>query len=225
MRVYRASGVIKPGGKIVSIEVNGDNLPMPEERRTRSMNFRMTRMAALVLAAVISGAPAFAEKLIDRSVLTGMLVPVTGEGSRAIDLSVPFARNSADLTITAERQLDELAAALAGERLRRFRVEVYGHTDASGSAEYNLKLSLARAAETVHYLVERHGLDRYRFRHGGYGEERLLTGLAPYSPRHRRVEIIVKDADLALPERTENKQGDGSDEKTPGEGGGLRAVQ
>ena len=95
------------------------------------------------------------------------LVPVTGEKTRSLDLTVPFARDSAKLTKAARLQLDELAAALSGEKLRGFRVEVYGHTDASGSAEYNLKLSKARASETVRYLVERGGLDRRRFRHRG----------------------------------------------------------
>ena len=206
---------------------------MSRGREAAGKIFQIAQIAALLLAAVLAVGPAFAAKPIDRVELTGKLVPVTGETTRSLDLTVPFARESAKLTEAARLQLDELAAALSGEKLRKFRVEVYGHTDASGSAEYNLKLSKARASETVRYLVERGGLDRRRFRHEGYGEERLLLGFPPNSPRHRRVEVVVVNEGFALPEsagthsREEGnvKRGERSDEKTRGEGGGLRAVQ
>ena len=87
--------------------------------------------------------------------------------------------------------LAERGAALAGERLAPYDVGIYGHTDASGRAAYNLTLSQARAAAVVRYLVERFGFEAARFRHEGYGEERLLEGLAPNAAAHRRVEIVV----------------------------------
>ena len=206
---------------------------MSRGREAAGKTFQIAQIAALLLAAVLAVGPAFAAKPIDRVELTRGLVPVTGEKTRSLDLTVPFTRESAKLTEAARLQLDELAAALSGEKLRKFRVEVYGHTDASGSAEYNLKLSKARASETVRYLVERGGLDRRRFRHEGYGEERLRFGLDPRSPRHRRVEVVVVNEGFALPESAGThskeegnvKKGDGSDGKTRGEGGGLRAVQ
>lgn len=128
---------------------------------------------------------------LDRQELTARLVPVTGETRTSVDLTVPFARNSARLTPTAREQLDELGAALAGERLKPYDVGVYGHTDASGKAAYNQKLSERRAGAVVRYLVQRYSLEPQRFRHGGYGEERLLEDIAVNSPRHRRVEIVV----------------------------------
>ena len=154
----------------------------------------------LALAVVLTATPVVhadedtmvpAVEEIGRAALTGRLVPITGEDRRSVDLTVPFARGSAELTAKAKRQLTELAHALAGERLRDFEVGVYGHTDASGSAAYNRKLSEARAAAVVRYLTERFALDPARFRHAGYGEERLLEGLDPSSPRNRRVEIVV----------------------------------
>ena len=146
--------------------------------------------AALFLAAAV--APATAQNItLDRTTLTGRLVPITGETERSVDLTVPFRRGSAELTEAARRQLDELGAALAGAALRRFAVGVYGHTDASGPAAFNLALSEKRAAAVVSYLVGRFALDPARFRHGGYGETRLLEGFPPTSPRHRRVEILV----------------------------------
>ena len=206
---------------------------MSKERETTGGTFRMAQIAALVLASALAVTPAFAAEPVGRAELTKGLVPVTGEETRSLDLVVPFARDSAKLTGAARRQLDELAAALSGDKLQIFRVEVYGHTDASGSAAYNLKLSRSRAAEAVRYLVEERGLDAGRFRHEGYGEERLLTGLDPRSPSHRRVEVVVTGERFALPreagkqskEADDVKKGGGSDEKTKGEEGGLRAVQ
>ena len=155
--------------------------------------------AVLCLGLAGAGAPVLAT---DRDTLTGQLVPVTGEESRSVDLAVAFAKNAADLTDVARDQLDELGAALAGEKLAPYDVGVYGHTDASGPSEFNLKLSRARAEAVVRYLVERFDFEASRFRHEGYGEERLLEGLDPNASAHRRVEIVVfapppRDAEVA----------------------------
>ena len=155
---------------------------------------RALRLAGLGLTVFVVAAPVYVgEKApaLDREELTGRLVPVTGESQRSVDLTVPFARNSARLAAAAREQLDELGAALGGERLAPFSVGVYGHTDASGRAAYNQKLSQKRAAAVVQYLVQGFSLDPKRFRAAGYGEERLLEGIDADSPRHRRVEIVV----------------------------------
>lgn len=154
---------------------------------------RMSWAGGLCLAAFAAGAPVFppVESPLRRAELTAQLVPVTGETERSVDLTVPFARGSVELTAMARRQLDELGAALGGRKLRGLEVGIYGHTDVTGPAAYNLALSKRRALAVVTYLVEYSGLDRARFRHEGYGEERLLEGVAPRSPRHRRVEVVV----------------------------------
>lgn len=155
---------------------------------------RALRLAGLGFTVWVVAAPVVAAEkapTLGREELTGMLVPVTGEVQRSVDLTVPFARDSAKLTAPAQEQLDELGAALAGDKLKPFGVGVYGHTDASGKAAYNQKLSEERAVAVVQYLVRRFSLEPKRFRHAGYGEKRLLTGIDANSPRHRRVEIVV----------------------------------
>ena len=191
----------------------------------------IARIAVALLAGVLLGAPAFASDPVGRAELTKRLVPVTGETSSSVDLSVPFAKASAGLTEAARRQLDELAAALATEALEGLDVAVRGHTDASGSAEYNRKLSQARAAAVVRYLVEMHRLDGDRFRHEGHGEERLLPGIDPNSPRHRRVEIEVMARSVAAPpdggtmaEQPEEPDAGNRDEGE-GEQGDLQPIQ
>ena len=96
---------------------------MSRSKDAKGMNFRTAPAAAVLLSAALAGAPAFAAKPLDRAALTKGLVPVTGEKTRSLDLTVPFARDSAKLTEAARAQLAELAAALSGEKLRRFRVE------------------------------------------------------------------------------------------------------
>lgn len=176
--------------------------------------------AGVCLAAAVSLAPVYPT----HEALIQGLVPITGERLRSVDLAVSFARNSAELTEPARERLAELGKALADERLRGFDVGVYGHTDATGAAAHNRKLSEMRAGAVVGYLVERAGLDRARFRHGGFGEERLLEGVPPDSPRHRRVEVVVYGGGGG-PEgaESEGKDGEGPGEKT--DESGLQAIR
>ena len=55
------------------------------------------------------------------------------------------------------------------EQQSELEFEIEGHTDAIGSAAYNLELSYSRARSVLNYLVKR-GLERSRFRTKGFGE-------------------------------------------------------
>jgi outer membrane protein OmpA-like peptidoglycan-associated protein len=50
-------------------------------------------------------------------------------------------------------------------------VELWGHTDSVGSAQYNLRLSRERAATVVRYLVQKFGIGTHRISGIGFGEE------------------------------------------------------
>ncbi len=52
-------------------------------------------------------------------------------------------------------------------------VEIGGHTDSDGSADYNKQLSLKRAQSVVTYLVQK-GIERGRLKEKGYGAEKPL---------------------------------------------------
>ena len=208
--------------------------PLPPGREAPPFFASPARAAPhLVLAAVLTAAPAahadehtmvHAAGEMGRAELVGRLVPVTGEERRSVDLTVPFARGSAELTAKAKRQLTELGHALAGERLRDFEVGVYGHTDASGSAAYNRTLSEARAAAVVQHLIRRFALDAARFRHAGYGEDRLLEGVDPRSPRHRRVEIVVFAPEHGNTQAKEDRGHVESEEDRAPDKAGLQAI-
>ncbi|HET7408935.1 MAG TPA: OmpA family protein [Paracoccaceae bacterium] len=102
------------------------------------------------------------------------------------DLLVTFELESARLTSQARENLEAFARALRNPALAGLRFAVEGHTDSSGSPEYNLKLSKARAASVVAYLVG-HGIAPDRLKSAGFGETRpRLTD--PWHPDNRRVE-------------------------------------
>jgi outer membrane protein OmpA-like peptidoglycan-associated protein len=77
--------------------------------------------------------------------------------------------------------------------LRKFNktiVDVYGHTDNSGSDQYNLDLSQRRAVAVATILANQ-GVDRRRFYITGKGEEDPIASNSSESGRsqNRRVEI------------------------------------
>jgi outer membrane protein OmpA-like peptidoglycan-associated protein len=88
----------------------------------------------------------------------------------------------------------ELLARIAGILLTStdFRIDILGHTDDVGSAEYNIQLSERRARAVREYLVEA-GLDESLISTTGHGKERPLVEGADAEARakNRRVEIAI----------------------------------
>ena len=82
-------------------------------------------------------AAAHATEIIGRDVLIDKLYPITGEPVKTVNLAIPFAFGSARLEAAANKQLDELGAALASERMEGLVVGVFGHTDAPGPPAHN----------------------------------------------------------------------------------------
>ena len=66
------------------------------------------------------------------------------------------------------------------ERIRKvnqwFVMRIDGHTDSTGSASYNEKLSLKRAIVVASYLVNNEGFDPNRIFVKGFGAERQRGG-------------------------------------------------
>ena len=161
-------------------------------------------MRVLIGAAILSGAAIGQEasvesagvseegaEIVDRHSLETELTPVTGEPLPAVDLYISFEFDSAVLTQSAKRQLEELAAALNSEALKGAAFGVYGHTDASGSAGYNLALSEKRAAAVSTFLTETASVEPDRLTRRGFGKTRLKDPLRPYDSANRRVEIVM----------------------------------
>lgn len=128
--------------------------------------------------------------LLDTRTLIGKLTPVTGEISY-VNLHIPFKLNSADLTGEAETQLTYLGEALQSPELAGLEIGIFGHTDASGSAMYNMALSDQRAQTVRQFLLEKFDLQEARLTAKGYGEDRLLDSEHPNAAKNRRVEIVT----------------------------------
>lgn len=107
-----------------------------------------------------------------------------------IDLDIRFEKDSADLSPDAESQIEELAAALADPLISGDRIEIKGHTDATGSDEYNLDLSIRRAEAVRALLTDAYRVDPARLDIAGMGEFMLKNPSDPESGVNRRVEIV-----------------------------------
>ena len=134
-------------------------------------------------------APAGAGPGVPTRALRGVRVSDAPEGPPSISLQVHFAYDSAELDNESLLTLNALGRALASEQLRGQSIEVVGHTDAQGSAEYNDALSQRRAAAVVGYIVRRFALDGSRISSRGMGERQLHDPGRPEAAVNRRVEI------------------------------------
>ena len=112
-----------------------------------------------------------------------------GPAQVSVMLQIAFGFDSAELTGEARRDLDNVADALNGPQLAGARLTLEGHTDATGAADYNLRLSQRRAEAVVAYLVQR-GVASNRLRPAGFGEDRLLPAYPPTDDQQRRVELV-----------------------------------
>lgn len=108
----------------------------------------------------------------------------------AFDLIVKFRYDSDALEPDAKSNLNEFAKALRDPQLAGSSFLVEGHTDARGSADYNLNLSERRAKAVVSYLSER-GVDAAKLRSRGYGQSKPIAD-DPYSGDNRRVETRLR---------------------------------
>jgi len=120
---------------------------------------------------------------------------VEAAAGQEVSIAVPvtFRLNSAELTPQAVALLRRIATVLGSEKLKGDRFAIEGHTDASGSTDYNRALSERRAVSVYSFLVEQ-GIDIARLNAVGYGESRLLPGMAATDGRNRRVEIVRRGA-------------------------------
>ena len=117
--------------------------------------------------------------------------PVAVVPAPARSFIVFFDFNRHDLTARAREIIAQAAAAARSQQVTR--IEVAGHTDTVGSAQYNLGLS-QRRANTVAAELVRLGVPREAISTAGYGFSRPLVPTGPNvrEPQNRRVEIVFR---------------------------------
>lgn len=117
--------------------------------------------------------------------------PIAGENAFLVNLpDVTFATGSAVISPSFQATLNQVADSLV--RYPNSLIDVYGHTDTTGSTATNQALSEERARAVSNYLTSR-GVAASRLRWQGFGETRLKvqTGDNVNEPLNRRVEIKV----------------------------------
>ena len=107
-----------------------------------------------------------------------------------IDLEIHFDYNSADINKASLQAVQELGKALSDPSLKGSTFVVAGHTDASGTDEYNQGLSERRADTIKRYLTEKFGINGSDLVTVGYGESKPKDANAPLDPTNRRVQVV-----------------------------------
>ena len=100
-----------------------------------------------------------------------------------------FQKGKADLPEAAKFVLHDLAKVL--EKNPQVKLRLEGHTSAEGDADFNQKLSEARAQAAVDFLINVEGVDESRLEAIGLGSTQLKNTDDPKAPENRRTEFIV----------------------------------
>lgn len=123
---------------------------------------------------------------------TGIDVSETpnGDGILVNLPEVTFAVDSTTISPNMRAALDEVAQSMT--RYPNSLIDVMGHTDSTGSEQYNLDLSRRRAEAVTNQLVSR-GVSRARVETVGYGEQYAVADNSTPEGRaqNRRVEIRI----------------------------------
>ena len=119
--------------------------------------------------------------------------PVTSTPLNINDIN--FEYDSDVLTITGINQLEILGSELVDrqEQNNMPRIQLTGHTDSYGSAEYNMKLSENRSMASKRFLINEFGLPADYIETYGKGESAPIDSNDSDSGRakNRRVEFVV----------------------------------
>ncbi|SHF80605.1 Outer membrane protein OmpA [Flavobacterium segetis] len=125
-------------------------------------------------------------------VLPGAEVVRVGEGIKLVlnENAVRFDTNKSSLTAAAKANLDKLVPVFA--EYPDTNITIYGYTDNTGAAEYNLKLSGERAAAVKSYLTGK-GVASNRFQVTGLGIADPVASNETLQGRsqNRRVEFAI----------------------------------
>lgn len=122
---------------------------------------------------------------------TGVQVMKMGE---SLNLTLPagstFAINSANIVSNFYSPLNSIAYVFS--KYNETRIEIYGYTDSTGNADYNVQLSQKRADNVRNYLIAQ-GISPDRIVAVGYGSSNPVASNATEEGRaeNRRVEIKI----------------------------------
>ncbi|HSC85495.1 MAG TPA: OmpA family protein [Pseudomonas sp.] len=105
--------------------------------------------------------------------------------------NITFATDSADIASSFYTPLNNLASSF--KQYNQNSIEIVGHTDSTGSHEYNMGLSQRRAQSVANYL-QAQGVDSTRLSTRGAGPDQPVASNASADGRaqNRRVEVTLR---------------------------------
>ncbi|MFZ0389004.1 MAG: OmpA family protein [Calditrichia bacterium] len=171
-----------------------------------------TILGAIIGAAVGGAAGTYIGNYMDKQAeeiekdVDGANVERVGEGIRVtFDSGILFAVDKAELTPSSKDELNKMAKIF--KKYEKTEVLIEGHTDATGSDEYNMNLSQRRAQSVANYLTSL-GVDPARFTIRGYGENQPVATneTALGRQKNRRVELAIM-ADEELKQQAQQNAG------------------
>jgi len=172
-----------------------------------------TAVGAIIGAAVGGATGAYIGHYMDKQAeemrrdLEGAKVERVGEGIKiTFDSGILFDVNKAELKQASRDNLTRLAGIL--NKYPDTNILLEGHTDATGTEEWNLELSRLRAQSVANYLAGQKVMEP-RFTTMGYGESQPITSndTADGRASNRRVEVAIYANDK-LKKTAEEKAGE-----------------
>lgn len=150
-----------------------EQLKAPKTRSLRNLNVEPVNPNATTTAGTAQTSPSVA----------------AAEVKPSLSLLIQFDLNSARVKPESQQALANLAVALKSPELLASKFAVEGHTDATGRADSNLRLSQLRA-DAVRDLLASQGIATQRLQASGKGASELSNKADPASAENRRVKIV-----------------------------------
>lgn len=156
-----------------------------------------TAVGAILGAAIGGAAGIYIGNYMDeqaeemREELQGAKIERVGEGIKiTFDSGILFEVDKSELSAQSKQELSDLADIL--KEYEETNILIEGHTDATGSDDYNMALS-KRRAESVAVFLSGLGVQSNRFDMVGYGENQPVASNETERGRqlNRRVEVAV----------------------------------
>jgi outer membrane protein OmpA-like peptidoglycan-associated protein len=108
-----------------------------------------------------------------------------------VSILLYFTSNTTELTTESKAYIPEVLSIT--KKRAFYEISIIGHTDTTGTDEYNMSLSLARAVAVRDIFVS-HGIhpSKMELSYHGKRDPLIPTGDNIIEPRNRRVEVVVK---------------------------------
>ena len=158
---------------------------MTESEISEAFSKQKTR--GLVIAPSSNQAPASTDSSTTEPAAVASATHIELPKDEQVNIQISFDFDSAALREDQKPRLTALCNVMKSVDIPVFRI--VGHTDASGSAEYNNSLSLLRAQEVKRYLESDCGIAPSRLEAVGVGEQFPYDAANPRADANRRVEF------------------------------------